>query len=111
MNPNGCQKLLYDAKWSGPRGDLNPMGLKVPGLISVQIFPVTGQLTSGKWTLRNPDTKGELSPHRFISPSDAMAHLSKIFTKQETEWQIRNMDGTPYIVEEEEPVPEPRIYK
>jgi len=86
------QKLLYDAKFSGPRGELNPMGLKVPGSISVQIFPIR----IDKWILNNPDTKGLLSPRQFISPDNAMAYLAEIFTKQETEWVIRKLDGKPY---------------
>lgn len=90
------QRLLYDAKFSGPRGDLNPMGLKVPGLISVQLFPVR----SDKWIIKNPDTNGSLSRHDFPSPDQAMAFLPKLFEKQCQEWTIRHMDGTPYTVKE-----------
>ncbi len=72
MKPGIPQKLTYDAKFRGPRGDLNPMGLRVPGLISVTIFPKTAE----KWIIRNPDTNGQMSPHVFSTPDIAMAHLS-----------------------------------
>ena len=100
------EKLLYDAKFSGPRGAINPMGLKVPGLISVQLMP---NWNATKWAIRNPDTNKPLTKLTFESPSLAMAHLPELFARQETDWEIRNMDGSPHEVEEE-PAPEPKIY-
>ena len=86
------------------------MGLKVPGLISVQLFPKTPE----KWLIKNPDTNGQLSPITFFSPDQAMGHLPEIFAKQETEWEILNMDGGPHIVPEEPEPAEahnPQLYK
>lgn len=103
------KRLLYNAKFSGPKGNLNPMGLKVPGLIAVQLFPKTAI----KWIILNPDTKGQLSPITFFSPDQAMGQLSAIFEKQETEWVILNMDGTPHEIPEEPPLAahSPQLYK
>lgn len=92
------QKLLYDAKFSGPRGDLNPMGLKLPGFISVRLFPIR----LDKWTIKNPDIDGVLCGRRhFVSADQAMDYCGEIFTTQETKWEIKNMDGTPLVVPEE----------
>jgi len=101
MTPQKRKKLLYNAKFTGPRGDLNPMGLKVPGWVSVQLYPINAD----KWIIKNPDTGGKLSPHDFPSPDIAMAFLSEIFTKQETDWELLTPDGKPYIIPEE-PTPE-----
>lgn len=90
------QKCSYNAKFSGPRGELNPMGLKVPGWVSVQLFPETVD----RWRIQNPDTKGVLTAKKFISPDQAMAFLPEIFEKQETQWDILDMYGNAVIPKE-----------
>jgi hypothetical protein len=88
MNGLQPEKKLYNAKFSGPRGDLNPMGLKVPGTVSVQVWPITAL----KWTIKNPDTNGALCGKlTFDNPDKAKAYCSEIFTKQETEWEVSDL--------------------
>lgn len=78
------EKKLYDAVFSGPKGEINPMGLKVPGSIPVQLFPKTAV----KWIIRTP-SKGnaQFCAATFDNPEKAMAHVEhSLFERRETEW-------------------------
>lgn len=110
------EKLTYDATFSGPKGELNPMMLKVPGILPVQIFPLTFE----KWVIRNTQTKGQFSKIQFLSADQAINYCFSIFEKQESEWIIRDMMGNVYDPPEEAahvaPAPPaskpgPRLYK
>lgn len=91
------EKLTYDATFSGPKGELNPMMLKVPGILPVQVFPRTFE----KWLIRNPQTKGQFSKKEFLSADQAINYCLSIFDKQESEWTIRDMLGNIYDPPEE----------
>lgn len=89
------QKLLYTAEFSGPKGEVNPMGLKVPGRIPVQVFPIR----CDKWIIHNPKSKGQFSKQSFDTPDKAINYTREcLFEKQETEWDITHMDGKPVAV-------------
>jgi hypothetical protein len=101
------QKLTYDGKFSGPKGELNPMGLKMPGVLPVQIYPKT----SVKWIIRNPQTKGEFAKHEFLTPEQAINHCSQIFEIQHGDWEIRDMMGNTYSPSDETENPKPAAVK
>jgi len=78
------KKKLYDAVFSGPKGEINPMSLKVPGLIPVQVFPKTAV----EWIIRTPSaSKAPFTSHVFSTPLQAMDYAEQnLFQRRETEW-------------------------
>jgi len=78
------EKKLYDAVFSGPKGEINPMGLKVPGSIPVQVYPKTAT----KWIIRAPGkSKAPFCAATFDNPEKAMAHVEhSLFERRESEW-------------------------
>jgi len=94
-------KLIYSATFSGPRGPINPLGLKVPGIFPVEVKPHRAD----KWIVRNPETRKEYSLTCFVSPVSAQNFVVECFEKQETPWTI--IDPNPQIDDSGFAVPKP----
>ena len=97
----GWYKLIYSATFSGPRGPINPLGLKVPGIFPVEVKPHRAD----KWIVRNPETRKEYSLTCFVSPVSAQNFVAECFEKQETPWTI--IDPNPQIDDSGFAVPKP----
>lgn len=87
--------IKYRATFEGPRGSLNPMGVKLPGAIVVEVFPHTKTCRTFRArtctnegaplrTLVYENTKSEIGGPADIVKSQA-AHL---FDRQLTPWEM-----------------------
>jgi hypothetical protein len=88
-------KVTYRAVFQQPIGKLNPMGLKIPGEIPVELF---GGPT--RWQARPIDRIANAFTRlgTFGAPSEGQSILEQAFAHRLTEWQ---MWGTPPSEKEE----------
>lgn len=84
-------KVTYRALFEQPQGALNPMGLKMPGDFTVEIFG-----GGERWYARpldyimNSTTRGPVYKklNHFTSPIQGMATVEQAFEKRTQPWQL-----------------------
>lgn len=89
-------KVTFRAVFHQPIGRLNPLGLKVPTDIPVEVYG-----TQGNWRVRNPSRIANAFDRlgKFASAEDAKREIARSFARQVEEWQVW---GTPPHTDQEQ---------
>ena len=87
--------FTFQAEFEQPTGFLNPMSIRIPGRLRIEVYRIPGA-----WSARNADTRGQLKPIVSTQLEGAQQQVAEVFERQVSEWR-RYKDGKLYGAEEE----------